>query len=322
MSLFLPVMVVLASMPPGSSIRCVHAELCPDSAEEGLSLVQLRGGEHLRGKQRAVLLSQIPIPGKRKVPPVHGQVSAKNAKKLGQASVIGSWANYYDAAEKDMQSQWTNFLLPMIRSSDFSSVLEVGAGACRNTEKLLPFAQSLLATDIDPTAVRSCKHRFASRKLPGKNLSFSVVDGVHLPVPDNSISLIYQFDSGVHFHREVIRRYLLEFQRVLRPGGTGFFHHSNLAASQYPVEDDEDITRNYAWRSNMSRALFNQYAEEAGLEVLCHPLVDWVAGSNLDSFARFRKPGAEAHAKALDADICPSHLHWKNNGGVVLKFKR
>lgn len=326
MTLSFSVVLVLSAVPLGMFIECIHDEVCPQSAEEGSSFVQLRGHEeHLKDKYRAGRLSQLvayPQTGEQGVvPPVHGRLSAEDAKKLGKASVIGSWGDYYNAAEPDMDAQWTNFLLPMIRGSDFSSVLEVGAGACRNTEKLLPFAQSLLATDIDPTAVKRCRHRFADRKFPMKNLSFSVVDGAHLPVEDNSITLIYQFDSGVHFHRDVIRQYLFEFHRVLRPGGTGFFHHSNLAASQLGVTDDKDITENYAWRSNMSRALFDQYAKEAGLDIECHPIVDWAKGRNLDSFARFRKPGPKGNVKALDADICPSHVSYKDGGGAVLEFK-
>jgi len=186
------------------------------------------------------------------------------------------------------------FIYPMINASDFTTVLEVAAGACRNTEKLLPHAGHITVTDIDPTAVQECKDRFKNRTADNAKLSYAVVDGVHLPAADNSVTLIYQFDSGVHFNPAVIRGYLKEFHRVLAPGGTGFFHHSNLAASPYPVTDGLDVSQNTAWRSNMTNSLFEDYANDAGLEMLCHPKLTWGVNVDLDGLARFRKPGKAA----------------------------
>jgi SAM-dependent methyltransferase len=237
------------------------------------------------------------------VPPVKIKDQAE-VRKLGTVSTPGSWKNYYKGAEASMASSWAT-IFPMINGSDFTQVLEVAAGACRNTEKLLPLSGHISVTDIDPTAVDDCRKRFGKRPNDNAKLSYAVVDGVHLPVANESTTLIYQFDSGVHFNREVIHGYLKEFHRVLAPGGTGFFHHSNLAASEYPVIDDLDVTKNQAWRSNMTRSLFETYAKEVGLEMLCHPLVTWGGLKDLDAFARFRKPSSKP---APDSEKCPSHL--------------
>lgn len=228
------------------------------------------------------------------------------SRKVGSVSTPGSWKNYYKMAETSMDEQWPK-IYSMIQGSRFGQVLEVAAGACRNTVKLAPLSTHILVTDIDPTAVKSCEERFANSPERVSKFAFAVVDGVHIPTNDESIDTIYQFDSGVHFHPQVIRGYLKEFQRVLVPGGTGFFHHSNLAASQFPVVDGADVTQNQAWRSNMSRALFQHFAHEAGLEMLCHPLVNWAGSANLDAFARFRKPGGETRTQQ---ETCPLHLDF------------
>ena len=62
-----------------------------------------------------------------------------------------------------------------------------------------------------------------------------------------------------------------------------------------------------AWRSNMSTTLFETYAQEAGLEMLCHPVVTWAGQTDIDSFARFRKPGKQAQKKQ---EKCPDHLNF------------
>jgi len=289
--------------------------VCQDASCDSVALLQQRlsfkraksDTSMMKALRRARRLSQLrePEPGDSSaiIPPVHIAQQA-NIRALGTASTPGTWKAYYNMAEKDMDVQWGK-IFPMIRDSNFTSVLEVAAGACRNTEKLLPLAGHVIVTDIDPTAVEQCKDRFKDRPQDNAKLSYNVIDGVHLPVADESVSLIYQFDSGVHFHREVIHDYLKEFKRVLRPGGTGFFHHSNLAASQYPVVDDLDVTANEAWRSNMSSSLFEEYAKEVGFEMLCHPIVTWGGQKDLDAFARFRKPGNTAHGKS---ESCDSHI--------------
>ena len=35
----------------------------------------------------------------------------------------------------------------------------------------------------------------------------------------------------VHFDSDVVRAYLKEFRRILKPGGHGFCHHSNYTGS-------------------------------------------------------------------------------------------
>lgn len=223
----------------------------------------------------------------------------------------GYWLPYYERAEPDMDIQWSKLVYPMIRGSNFTRVLEVGAGRCRNTEKLVAHSGHIVVTDIDASSVNACRKRFRNRPV-GRKIEYLVVDGMHVPIKNESVSLVYQFDSGVHFHRQVIQSYLQEFNRVLIPGGTGFFHYSNLGASEQGVLDDLNPLQNVQARSNMTRSLFEFFAREAGLEVVCNPTVDWNRVIGLDAFARFRKPGGLLWASTEDA--CPRGLAYDWNG--------
>jgi len=244
-----------------------------------------------------------------------GEEKSLTEPRVPATTVPGYWRDYFSAHEWNMHEQWTKFIYPFIRNSNFSSVVEIGAGACRNTEKLFPLSDRIVVTDIDPSALDMCRHRFRNR-LGSSKLRFLLVDGSQLPLPSASVSLVYQFDAGVHFHREVVQSYVKEFGRLLIPGGTGFFHHSNLGASRRSVVSDTDFRQNWGWRSNLSREAFRAMAREAGLETFCHPVVDWEDGTNLfvgprlDAFACFRKPlvhpvGDERWSNLLD---CPRRL--------------
>mmetsp|Transcript_108613 Transcript_108613/g.307139 ORF Transcript_108613/g.307139 Transcript_108613/m.307139 type:complete len:295 (+) Transcript_108613:157-1041(+) len=215
----------------------------------------------------------------------------------GGAAGVGMWNKYYANAELGMRRQWDTVIWERIKGADFSNTLEVGAGWCRNTEMLIKLAGHIWVTEVDPTAVQHCKDRFRARQENGTaNIDYIAVDGVSLSgVPSESITMIYQFDAGVHFHREVIRQYIKEFARVLVPGGSGFFHHSNLGAVPDRVKNVEGRNGNPHSRTNMTATLFKQYAEEAGLEMLCQTMVDWAHYQKLDSFARFWKPIPDKH---------------------------
>ena len=75
------------------------------------------------------------------------------------------------------------------------------------------------------------------------------------------MTFLYCFDSMVHFDSDVVRAYLREFRRVLRPGGTGFCHYSNYTGN--PTGSYRDHP---GWRNFMSVELFEHYAAKEGLK--------------------------------------------------------
>lgn len=51
-------------------------------------------------------------------------------------------------------------------------------------------------------------------------------------VADSSVDFAFSFDSLVYVEAEVLKGYLTELARVLKPDGVAFLHHSNLGAYQ------------------------------------------------------------------------------------------
>jgi ubiquinone/menaquinone biosynthesis C-methylase UbiE len=149
-------------------------------------------------------------------------------------------------------------------------VLEVAPGAGRNTEKLVALAQELHAIDLNEYALVRLRKRFADYRGPCK-LAIHQNDGTSLAMlPDGRITFIYCFDSAVHFARPVLKAYLQEFARILKPGGTGFVHHSDLGATAH-----EDFRENPHCRSNVDREFFAACCRAYGLEVVQQRALPW-----------------------------------------------
>jgi ubiquinone/menaquinone biosynthesis C-methylase UbiE len=198
-------------------------------------------------------------------------------------------SGYYAVAEPDMELQWEQVILPMIRAADFRTVLELAPGHGRNTRKLLELAREIHLVDVNRSCIEACQRRFGAGTARCR-LHYHVNDGRSLPfIADGSMSFVYSWDSMVHFDKRVVHDYVREFARVLAAGGTGFVHHSNHGA----FSDHDVFTENPAWRSNVSAALFASYCAEAGLEIVEQRLLDWFV-KDLDCLSSFRKPGPPA----------------------------
>jgi SAM-dependent methyltransferase len=192
---------------------------------------------------------------------------------------------YFEGAEPWMQQQWDWFVWPNIKGADFSRLLELAPGYGRNTARLLGFANEIHMVDVNESCIQRCRDRFAKYSGPCR-LFYYVNDGKSLSMlPSNHFTFVYSWDAMVHFDRLVVREYLREFGRVMAPGATGFVHHSNYGM----VSDSADWQKNPAWRSNMTKDLFVEYAEQAGLKVTKQELLAWEGIKDLDCMSNFRK---------------------------------
>jgi SAM-dependent methyltransferase len=186
---------------------------------------------------------------------------------------------YFQMAEKDGRWLWDNLVWPFIDDSDFSDVLDLAAGHGRNSAFLLEHAHRLTIADVQAGNVESCRRRFGELA----NVSYLVVNGYNFqPLADQALSLIYCFDSMVHFDSDVVRSYLRDALRVLKPGGRGFFHHSNYVGG-------------HDWRSNpnarnfMSKELFEHYALKEGLRIVRQRVINWGSLENSDCMSVVEK---------------------------------
>jgi len=169
---------------------------------------------------------------------------------------------YFEHAEEFMPMQWERTIWPIIKDADFTSTLELACGHGRNTEFLRRQAKSIDLVDVNQTCIDACQKRFGAEK-DGCVFRYHVTTGNSLPVSSDSISFIYSWDSMVHFDKLVVRDYVHDVFRALKPGGTAFLHHSNYGT----IAPDSSWTKNHGNRSDMTADLMRQYAQEAGLNI-------------------------------------------------------
>jgi SAM-dependent methyltransferase len=189
--------------------------------------------------------------------------------QLRAAAVGENWRHtpYFERAEPDIDRQWRRLIFPLIDDCDFTAVVDLAAGHGRNTEKLRHLAAKVYALDVIEDHVSFCRLRFAD----DPRVECRLCDGITLTgISDASISLVYSFDSMVHFDPDVVRSYLRDIYRALLPGGRAMCHHSN-----YTENPTGDFRESPHWRNFMSRELFAHYAHKEGLEVVRAQLVDW-----------------------------------------------
>ena len=69
--------------------------------------------------------------------------------------------------------------------------------------------------------------------MDDRTAEFRCTDGLSIPEDDNSVDLVFSFDSLVHVEREVMQSYLAALTRCLKPGRFAFLQHSNLGMYPY-----------------------------------------------------------------------------------------
>src|SRR4029077_10505982 len=108
-----------------------------------------------------------------------------------------------------------------------STILEIGPGYGRWTHYLKDYCDRLFIVDRAAECIEACRDRFAAEpKITG----FVNQGGSLAMIADESVDFVFSFDVFVHIKRDVVGEYMQEFSRVLKTGGHGFIHHSNLAA--------------------------------------------------------------------------------------------
>lgn len=191
------------------------------------------------------------------------------------------WTLYdWESEGDEWSSTWggTNFLwwgtvFPRIHPFfPTGHLLEIAPGFGRFTQYLKDCCRHLTLVDLTPKCIEACRQRFTS----DSHIDYIVNDGKSLPkIPDSSIDFIFSFDSLVHVNKEVIQGYLNEIGRALKPTGTAFIHHSNLA--EYLDAETEKLTiENLHGRDEtVSAQIVDQLSREAGLRCLAQEKINW-----------------------------------------------
>ena len=219
---------------------------------------------------------------------------------------------------------WWRGLLPRVHSHlPADHVVEIGPGFGRWTSHLADQAARLTLIDLTERCIEHCRRKFADRQ----HLEYWTNDGRSLDMlADESVDFVFSFDSLVHAEATVMREYLIQLARKLKPGGTGFIHHSNLAALSDGGGRIPAWVARTNWRGEtMSAALFRAYCREAGLQCASQEIINWVsrsrkadrhriAGAGMpmtDALSTFHRPLREARSRT-QVYVNPLFVHeWR-----------
>lgn len=184
------------------------------------------------------------------------------------------WSSVFGGTEK----LWNNEIFPIMKKYMGKEFLEIAPGFGRITQFLAAMSSDLIVVDLNPLCIEKTRE-----KLGDLVSEYHINDGKSIPMIDNeSRDFVFSFDSFVHMHRNVIREYVKEISRVLRPGGSSFIHHSNI------INGSDLSFNNIAGRSNMTPDIMKEFVNEFGMEVVSQTDIQF--SETTDIITIFKKP--------------------------------
>jgi SAM-dependent methyltransferase len=207
------------------------------------------------------------------------------------------------------QAQWLESILPRIREHlPAQTIVEIGCGFGRWSHYLRDYCETLWLVDRSAKCIEACRQRFGS----DSRVYYYLNDGRSLAqLRNESIDLAFSFDSLVHVDRDIIDAYVRELRSKLRPGGKGFFHHSNLGQyanswQQHLPSFFDRLLRKLGlldWEHHrnpsMSAELFRQLCQANELHCASQELINWRGRRLLDCFSLFERTDSQEETKIV-----------------------
>jgi ubiquinone/menaquinone biosynthesis C-methylase UbiE len=137
-----------------------------------------------------------------------------------------------------------------------STVLEIGAGGGRWTQYFQRAGQ-LIVVEFNPESFASLRGRFPDLHFTPYQTQGYEMSGI----ANASVDLVFTFDVFVHLEPEGIGAYLIEIERVLKPGGVAVVHYGEVR---------KEIARDNPGFSRMTRSLMEELVAAANLRELDH----------------------------------------------------
>jgi len=192
----------------------------------------------------------------------------------------------WSAAWGGARMQWYGTLLPRIHAFvPVGSMLEIACGYGRWTQFLKDLCTDMTVVDLSESCISACRKRFANET----HIKYVVNNGKSLDmVPDESQDFVFSFDSLVHAEAPVLKNYITQLRRILKPTGVAFIHHSNLG--EYPIYSQITpfskkhkllaklgvMEENTHWRANgVTGQAVADHAATQGLRCISQEMVNW-----------------------------------------------
>jgi len=151
------------------------------------------------------------------------------------------------------------------------TLLEIGPGGGRFSEVLLTHCDHLIAADTSRSMLDLLRGRFTAQR----NISYVHLDGLGLrQIGTCSVDAAFSYGVFVHLQHWDIYNYLVEIERVLRPGGNALIQHSSTLSEQgwqyFLREVPGQLNRHklFGTYTVMTPELMAEFARRAGLKPL------------------------------------------------------
>lgn len=172
-----------------------------------------------------------------------------------QRAIWDSWNWQQRGEEWTASPEWKksiveNFIGRFIPKE--SRVLEIGPGAGRWTEHLIPLSTTLQLVDLSRACIDECRRRFGD----DPRVEFHVNNGSDLAcIMDASVDRIWSFDCFVHIDSPDVKKYVHECARVLAGAGIAIIHHGSVGKME-------------GWRSRLTSDQMQDFIRGSGMAVL------------------------------------------------------
>ena len=178
------------------------------------------------------------------------------------------------------EAQWFGCLLPRLRQFLPShNVVEIAPGHGRWTRFLTRMCSQYYGVDVSSTCIEFCQSKFTDT-----NVKVFVNDGMDLSmIGDNTIDVVFSFDSLEHVEKEVLEAYIPQILGKLRKQGVAFIHHSNMKAlGELNVGDRA---------RSVDASVVHEIVETSGAHVMRQEIIKWDSFAGLDCLTMFSRQG-------------------------------